>query len=171
VVTPSSVLGILSNLLGGVGVLAGQDFVNGDELALERVTGEVDGLGEGSEILLVIANTGVEVVVSDLGDVERVGRAERNGSGVVARVRLEDSPGEPVVLGGGVVAVAGEVTAEVDGATEGEDVVFVALGDAGLVEHGGTETGGSVDAAVAEDGFLPAVNAGVVVGVAESAAV
>lgn len=171
VVTPSSVLGILGNLLGGVGVLAGENFVNGDELALERVAGEVDSLGEGSEILLVVANTGVEVVVSDLRDVERVGGTERNGSGVVAWVRLEDGPCEPVMLGGGVVAVAGEVTAEVDGAAEGEDVVLVALGDTGLVEHGGTETGGSVDAAVAENGVLPTVDAGVIVGVAKGAAV
>src|SRR3954468_9388110 len=99
-VTPSSVLGVLSNLLGGVGVRAREDLLDGDELALEGITSEVDGLGERGEILLVVTNTGVEVVVGDVWDVERVGGAKSNSSSVVAGMSLEDGPGEPVVLGG-----------------------------------------------------------------------
>lgn len=54
------------------------------------------------------------------------------------------------MIGGGIDTVAREVTTEVDGATKDEDVELIALGDAGLVEHGGADTRGSVDATVAE---------------------
>ena len=171
VVTPSSVLGELSNLLGGVSVLAGEDLINGNELALERVTSEVNGLGEGSEILVEVTNTGVEVVVDNLGHIERVSRCELDSTSVVTGVSLEDGPGEPVVLGGSVVGVVREVTAEVDWATESKDVVIVVLSYAGLVEHSCAKTGGSVDTAVAQNTGLPSVHAGVGLAVTECAAV
>ena len=170
-VTPSNILCVLSNLLGGINILARKDLIDGDELALERVTSEVNSLGEGSKVLVVVANTSVEVVVNNVRHVKRVGRCELDGTSVVAGVSLEDGPGEPVVLGSGIVSVVGEVTTEVDGATESKDVVLVTLGCAGLVEHGCAKTGGSVDTTVAQDAGLPAVHAGVRLAVTECAAV
>lgn len=146
---PSSVLGVLCDLLGGVDGSAGEDFLDWDKLAAERVAGEVYGFGEGSEILLVVAGAGVEVVVGDVGHVEGIGGAKGDCSGVVARVGLEDCPGEPVVLVGSVEGVAGEVATEVDWAAESEDVIVVVISHARLVEHGGAKSRGSVDAAVA----------------------
>ena len=167
---PGSVLCVLCDTFLGGDILTRKDLINLDELALERVTGETDSLAESSEILLVVAGTSVKVVVDDFGGVERVCGTELDGSCVVAEVGLEDRPGEPVVVGGGVDAVAGEVTAEVDRTAEDEEVEVVALGDAGLVEHGGADAGGGVDAAVAEDGCLPALQALVLCAAVESAA-
>jgi hypothetical protein len=75
------------------------------------------------------------------------------------------------VLACGVEGVAGEVTAEVDGAAECEDIPVVLGGGAALVVHGGAKTGGGVDTAVTEDGCVVALDAGVVGVGAESAAV
>jgi hypothetical protein len=170
-VTPRGILCILRNLLGGVDISTRQDLVDLDELALESVAGEVDGFGEGSQILLVVADASVEVVVGDFGHVEGVGRAQGNSSGVVTRVRLEDRPGEPVVLRGGVVGIAREVAAEVDGSAKGKDVVVVVLGYARLVEHGSAQAGRCVKTAVACAGILPALHAFVGVVAFESAAI
>lgn len=74
---------------------------------------------------------------------------------------LEDGPGEPVVFGSGVVAVAWEESAEVDGAAKKKDVVLVAFGHGGLVEHGGAETRRSINSTVAVFTLLPAVEAGI----------
>ena len=169
-VTPGGVLCVLRDAFLGGNVLAREDLIDLDELALEGITGQVDGLVEGGEVLLVITDASVEVVVGDLRGVERVCGTKLDGSCVVAWVSLENCPGEPVVVGSGIDTVAGEVPAEVDGATEDEDVKFVALGDAGLVEHGGTDTGGGVDATVAEDRGLPALQALVLGTAVESAA-
>jgi hypothetical protein len=170
VVAPSSVLCVLRDAFLGSDILTGEDLLDLDELALERVAGEVDGLVERGEVLLVVADTSVEVVVDDLRGVQGICGAELDGPCVVARVGLEDRPGEPVVVGRGVDAVAGEVTAEVDGAAEDEEIELVVLGYAGLVEHGGTDAGGGVDAAVAEDGCLPTLQALVLGAAVESAA-
>lgn len=156
---PGVVLDVVGELLVSGDVLAGQDLGDGDELALEGVTGELDGLGHGGDVLGVVADTGVEVVVGDGGDIEGIGGLQSHGTGVVAGVRLEDGPGEEVVHSGGVDAVVGEVAAEVDGATEGEDVPVVVLGHGRLVEHVGAETGGGVQAAVSEDGGVVALDA------------
>jgi hypothetical protein len=86
-------------------------------------------------------------------------------------VGLEDGPGEPVVVGSGVDAVVGEVTTEVDGATEDEEIKVVLLSDAGLVEHGGADTGRGVDATVAVHGRVPTVQALVLGTAIESAAI
>jgi hypothetical protein len=161
VVAPCAVTDVVGQLLGGLDVRAGKDLGDGDELALECVASQGDGLLHSGDILLPVTNTGVEVVVGDGRDVERVSGLQGDGTGVVAGVSLEDGPGEEVVDGGGVDAVVGEVAAEVDRATEGEDVPVVVLGDAGLVEHVGTETGGSVETAVAKDGGVVALDAGV----------
>jgi hypothetical protein len=75
------------------------------------------------------------------------------------------------VVGSGVDAVVGEVTTEVDGATEDKEIEVILLGDAGLVEHGGADTGGGVDATVAVDGCVPAVEALVISTAVESAAI
>ena len=72
--------------------------------------------------------------------VEWVSRAQSNATSGVARVSLEDGPGEPVVLDGRVDGIAREVTTEVDGTTKGEDVKVILLGGAALVEHGGSRT-------------------------------
>jgi len=170
-VAPSGVLCVLSNAFLGGDVFAGEDLVDLDELALERVAGEVDGFVESSEVLLVVTDAGVEVVVGDLGGVEGVCGAELDGSCIVARVGFEDRPGEPVVVGGGVDAVAGEVAAEIDGAAKDEQVELVALRDARLVEHGGADAWGGVDATVAEDILIPALQALVLGSAVESAAV
>lgn len=161
VVAPRAVLDVVCDFLGGVDVRAGQDLGDGDELAGEGAAGQCDGLGHGSDVLLVLADARVEVVVCDGGDVKRVGGLQRHGSGGVAGVGLQDCPGEEVVHGSGVDAVVGEVAAEVDGAAEGEDIPVVLLGYAGLVEHGSAEARGGVDAAVAEDGGVVALHAGV----------
>jgi hypothetical protein len=171
VVAPGGVLCILGNGFLSGDVLAREDLLDLDGLAGERVTGKVDGLLEGSKILLVVTRTSVEVVVGDLRNVERVSRAELDGSCGVAGVGLEDGPGEPVVVGGGVDAVLGEVTTEVDGSTENEKIKVVLLSDAGLVEHGGADTGGGVDATVAIDGRVPAVQALILGAAVESAAI
>lgn len=160
-VTPCVVLDVVGDFLGGVDIGAGQHLGGRDELAGEGVTGQCDGLAHGGDVLLEVADASVEVVVGDGGDIKGISRLQLDASGVVAGVSLENGPGEEVVHGGGVDAVVGEVAAEVDGATEGEDVPVALLGDAGLVEHGGSETGGGVDAAVAEDGGVVALDAGV----------
>jgi len=170
-VTPGSVLCVLRDAFLGGDILAGEDLVDLDELALEGVTSEVDGLVEGGEIFLVVADTSVKVIVDDLRGIERVCGAELDGSCVVARMSLEDCPGEPVVVGGGVDTVAREVTAEVDGATEDEEVKLIALSDAGLVEHSGADTRGGVDTAVAENRLVEALQALVLGTSVESAAV
>ena len=171
VVAPGGVLGVLGEGFLGGDVLAGENLVDVDGLAGEGVTGEVDGLLEGGEILLVVTGAGVEVVVGDVGNIEGVSGAELDSSCGVAGVGLEDCPGEPVVVGGGVDAVVGEVTTEVDRATENEEVEVVALGHARLVEHGGADTGGGVDATVAVDRRVPAVEALVLGTAVESAAI
>lgn len=155
--TPGSVLCILRDAFLGSDVLTREDLIDLDELALERVTGEVDGLIEGSKIFVVVTNTSIKVVVDDLRGVKRVCRAELDGSCIVARVSLEDCPGEPVMVGSSIDTVAREVTAEVDGATEDKDIKVIVLGDTGLVEHGGADTGGGVDATVTEDRLVEAV--------------
>jgi hypothetical protein len=170
-VTPGSVLCILRNAFLGGDVLAREDLIDLDELTLERVTGEVNGLVKGSEIFVVVTDTSIEVVVGDLRGIERIRRAELDSSRVVARVSLEDCPGEPVMVGSSIDTVAGEVTTEVDGATEDEDVELVVLGDAGLVEHGGTDTGGRVDTTIAEDGLVEAIQALVLGTAVKSAAI
>jgi hypothetical protein len=170
-VTPGGVLCVLSDAFLGSDILTREDLLDLDELALEGVTSEVDGLSEGSEILLVVTDTGIEVIVGDLGGVERVCGAELDCSGVVARVSLEDGPGEPVVVGGGVDTVAREVAAEVDRTTEDEEIEVIVFGDAGLVEHGSADTGGSVDATVSENGLVPALQALVLGTAVESAAI
>jgi hypothetical protein len=157
VVTPGGVLCILRDSFLGGDVLTREDLIDLDELALERVTGKVDSLVKGSKIFVVITNTGIKVVVDDLRGVERVCRAKLDGSCIVARVSLEDCPGEPVMVGGSVDTVAREVAAEVDGATKDEDVKVIVLGDTGLVEHGGADTGGGVNATVAEDRLVEAI--------------
>lgn len=168
---PSSILGISSNILVGRDVRTGKDLLDRHNLTLKSVTGEVNGLLQGGKISIVVAATSVEVVVSNLRDIERVSRAQQYGSSIVTGMRLEDSPSEVVVLGCSVVAVAREVAAEVDRAAEGEDIVLVALGGRALVEHSRAKTWGSVDAAVAEDGGFPALEAGIRRGVAKGAAV
>ena len=54
---------------------------------------------------------------------------------------LENSPGEPVVFVSRVDAVVGEVTTEVDGTTEFEDIEVIA-GCGTFVQHSGGKTGG-----------------------------
>jgi hypothetical protein len=159
VVTPSSVLCILRDAFLGGNVFAREDLIDLDELALERVTGKVNSLVKGSEIFIVVTDTGIKVVVNDLRGVKRVCRAELDGSCIVARVSLEDCPGEPVMVGGSVDTVAREVTAEVDRATEDKDVKVVVLSDTGLVEHGGANTRGGVDTTVAENRLVEAIKA------------
>ena len=170
-VAPGGVLGVLGDSFLGDDILARKNLLDLDGLAGEGVAGKVDGLLEGSEILLVVTGTSVEVVVGDLGNIERVSGAELDGSCGVAGVGLEDCPGEPVVVGGGVDAVVGEVTTEVDGATEDEEVEVVLLSDAGLGEHGGADTGGGVDATIAVDRSVPAIEALVISTAVESAAI
>jgi superfamily II helicase len=75
-VTPGGVLGILRDAFPGGDVLARENLIDLDELTLERVTSEVDGLVEGSEIFIVVTDTSIKVVVGDLRGVERVCRAE-----------------------------------------------------------------------------------------------
>lgn len=159
VVAPSRVLGILADGLGALDVRAGENLGNINELAGKGIAGEADGLGQGGEVGLVVAGASIEVVEGDLGDVERVGGLELHGAGVVARVGLEDGPGEPVVLARGVDAVTGEVATEVDGPAEDEGVPLVVLRGGALVVHGGGEAGGRVQAMVAQDGVLPALEA------------
>jgi hypothetical protein len=151
VVTPCSVLCVLRDAFPGGDILTREDLIDLDELTLEGVTSEVDGLVEGSKVLLVVTDTCVKVVVDDLRGIERVCRAELDGSCIVARMGLENCPAEPVVLGGSVDTVTREVTTEVDGTTEDEDVKLVVLSDARLVEHGGAQTWGRVDATVSEN--------------------
>jgi hypothetical protein len=170
-VTPSSVLCILRNAFLGGDVLTRENLVDLDELTLERVTSKMDGLIEGSEIFIVVTDTSIEVVVGDLRGVERVCRAELDGSRGVARVGLENCPGEPVMVSGSVDTVAREVTTEVDGATEDEDVELVALGNTGLVEHGSTDTRGGVNATVTKDGVVVALQALVLVTAVKSTAI
>jgi hypothetical protein len=171
VVAPGGVLGVLGDAFLGGDVLTGKDLVDLDELTLEGVTGEMDGLVEGGEILLVVTSSGVEVVVGDLRHVKRVCGAELDGSCVVARVSLEDRPGEPVMVGSCVDTVTGEVATEVDRATENEDVELVVLGDSRLVEHSGANTRGGVDATVTEDRIVEARQALVLGAAVEPAAV
>jgi hypothetical protein len=173
VVTPSGVLDVVGNGLLGLSVLSRKNLINLDELALEGVTSKANGLGQSSDVRLPVTGTSVEVVVGDGGDIERVSGLEHDGSSVVAGVGLEDSPGEPVVLVGGVVRVAGEVSTEVDGTTEDEHVPLVAGSSGRLVVHSSTESRGSVDTTVTEDRLLPAGNTWVVdrASLAESAAV
>lgn len=157
--TPCSVLCVLRDAFSGGDILTRKNLINLDKLALEGVTSEVDGLVEGSEILLVVTDTSVKVVVDDLRGIERVCRAELDGSCIVARMGLENSPGKPVVLGGSVDTVTREVTTEVDGATKDEDVKVVLLSDARLVEHGGAKTGGRIDTAVSENRVVVTIQA------------
>lgn len=172
VVTPSTVLDIVLDVFLGGDILAGEDLGDIDGLTVKCVTGQLDGLVESLEVSFVVTDAGVEVVEGDVGDVERVGRAESDGTSVVTRVSLQDSPSKPVVVNSGVNAVVREVATEVDGATEGEDIEAVIGGNTALVEHGSSETRRRVDTAVAEDGGLPAVDAGVVAVIdVESAAI
>ena len=160
-VSPGGVLHVSLDVFLGSHGRTGENLGDVDELTLEGITGELDGFVEGSKVGVVVADAGVEVVESNLGHVEGIGGLEGDGAGGVAGVSLQDSPGEPVVLVSGVDAVVGEVAAEVDGATEAEDVEAVIGCNGALVQHGGGETGGGVDAAVAEDGGLPAIDTGV----------
>jgi hypothetical protein len=160
-VAPGGVLDVLLDVLLGGDVSTGEDLLDGDELALEGLAGESNGVGHGLEVSVKVANTGVKVVVDDVGHLERVRRAQSDATGVVTGMSLEDSPREHIVTGSGVEAVLGEVTTEVNGSTEGEDVELVVLGSGALVEHGSTETGGRVDTTVAEDRVVPSVEAGV----------
>lgn len=169
--TPGGVLCELSDVFRGGDIRAGEGLIDLDELTLEGVTGEVDALGEGSEVLLEVTDTSIKVVVENFRHVKRVCRAELDASCVVAWVSFEDCPGEPVVVGGSVVTVSREVTTEVDGATEDEDVKIVLLGDAGLVEHGGTQSRGFVDTTVAQDRVVPARKALVLVTAVEPTAI
>lgn len=162
VVTPSAVLDVVLDVLLGGDILAGEDLGDLEGLTVKGITGQLDGLVESLEVGFIVADAGVEVVEGDVRDVKRVGGAEGDGTSVVTRVSLEDSPGKPVMVNSGVDAVVREVATEVDGATEGEDIEAVISGDTALVEHGGGETGRGVDAAVTEDGGFPAVDAGVV---------
>jgi hypothetical protein len=173
VVAPGGVLDVVGNGLLGLGVLSRKNLINLDELTLEGVTSKANGLGQSSDVGLPVTGTSVEVVVGDGGDIERISGLEHDGSSVVAGVGLEDSPGEPVVLVGGVVRVAGEVSTEVDGTTEYEHVPLVTGSSGRLVVHSSTESRGSVDTTVSEDGLLPAGNTWVVdsASLAESAAV
>jgi hypothetical protein len=86
-------------------------------------------------------------------------------------VGLEDGPGEPVVVGSCVDTVAGEVSTEVNRATEDEDVELIVLGDGRFVEHGCANTGRRVDATVAEDRVVEALQALVLGAAVEPAAV
>ena len=161
VVTPSSVLGILRNISLGCDVLARKDFLNGDSLTLESIAGKSNGLGQGSEIGIVVTLASVEVVVRDFRHVKRIGRSKLNGAGGVARVRLQDGPCEKVVINGGVVGVTGEVATEIDGTTENEEIILVTLSNRTLEEHSGTETGRGIDATVSSDIRVPAVEASI----------
>jgi hypothetical protein len=107
VVAPHGVLDVGSDLVVALNVGTRQSLVNLDSLGGERLAGKADGLGDRGDILLVVTVAGVEVVVGDLGDIERVGRLELDGSGLVAGVRLEDGPGEPVMVIRCVKCIAG----------------------------------------------------------------
>ncbi|KAI6768571.1 hypothetical protein HG531_010760 [Fusarium graminearum] len=166
------VLDVSLNILLGLDVVTGESLLGLDGLAGESLAGELNGLVHGLEILVRVTVASVEVVEGDGGGVERVSGAEEDVAGGVAGVSLEDGPGEKVVVDGSVDSVLGEVTSEVDGSTESEDVKVVLLGGGGLVEHGGGETGRRVDAVVAEDRLPPAVKARVLISVeAESATI
>lgn len=69
---PGVVLDVVCDLLLGVDVGAREHLLDGDNLALEAVAGNFDGLGYSGDVLLVVADAAVEVVVLDVWDVERV---------------------------------------------------------------------------------------------------
>jgi hypothetical protein len=62
-----------------------------NKLAVEGVTGKLDGFVEGSEIGYVVADTGVEVVKGDLRYIEGIGGLEGDGTSVITGVGLKDS--------------------------------------------------------------------------------
>lgn len=69
------------------------------------------------------------------------------------------------MLDGGVDGILGEVSPEVDGTAESEDVKVVLLSSGALVEHGGSKTGRGVDAVIAINGSSPAVDTRVLISV------
>lgn len=156
----SAILNVLLDVFLGLDVGTREDLGDIDELAVEGVIGELDGFVYSSKIGVVVTDTAVEVVVGDLRYLEGIGGLENDGTGVITGVSLENGLGEPVVLISGVNAVVREVAAEVDGATELEDIEVIA-GSRTLVEHSGGETGGGVDTTVAKDGSLPVIDTGV----------
>lgn len=158
---PSSVLGVVGNGITTLDIGTGKNLGDWDKLALERVTSETNGLSQSGKISIVITRAGVEVVVGDGRDIQGVSRSQGDGASSVARMSLQNSPGEPIMLAGGIVSVTWEVATEVDGSTKDEDIVLIALGGRALVEHGSTETGRSVDTTVAKDRLVPAVEASV----------
>jgi len=105
---------------------------------------------------LVVTTSSIEVVVGNSGDIEGIGGLKGNSSGIVAGMGLENSPSKPVMFMSGVDRVPGEVSTEVDRATEDEDVELIASSNRALVEHGSTETWRSVDPTVTQDRLLPA---------------
>lgn len=135
-VAPGGILDISLDLLLGLQIRAGEDFINVNSLAAESVTGKLDRLVESLEVGFVIANAGVEVIEDDIRDVERIRRTQGNLTRCVAGVSFENSPAEPVVLFSDVETVIREVAAEVDGAAEDEDVVTIIGGSGALEEHG-----------------------------------
>ncbi len=169
---PCTVLDVSLDIFLGSDGRAGENLRNINGLAGHGVTGKLDGFIQGRQIGVVVADAGVEVVEGDLGHVEGVSGLQGHSPRGVARVSLQDSPGEPVMFVRGVDAVVREVAAEVNRPTEAEDVEAVVCSDGALVEHCRGEAGGRVDTAVSEDGRFPAVDAGVfLVADAEGAAV
>ena len=62
---PSAILDVILDILLGLDISTGENLSDVDELALERVTGKLDGFIESSKISIVVADTGVEVVEAD----------------------------------------------------------------------------------------------------------
>ncbi|PMB72600.1 hypothetical protein BM221_000014 [Beauveria bassiana] len=165
VVAPGRVLCVLLNVGLARHVLAGEHLADFDGLAAQGVARDADGLVHGLQVPGVVAAARVKVVVRDVGHVERVGGAQAHGAGIVARVRLEDGPGEDVVVLGDVDAVLREVAAKVDGPAKEKVVVLAILRDGALVEHGHGEAVGRERAAVAKPRILPLVQTGIALAV------
>ena len=125
---PGSIHDIFVNILRRGDILSREHFSHIHKLAIERVTSKTNSLRDRLQIRLVVAATGIEVVEDDVRHIEGIGRAQRHRSGGVARVSLENRPGEPVVALGDVDAVIGEVAAEVDRPAEDECIVAIIRG-------------------------------------------
>lgn len=169
--TPASILDVSFQLLSRIRPRTRENLVRPDRLLAQRLPRELNTLNNSLDIRPPVSTAGVEVVVVNLGHVQRVGGPKAHKTSRVAGVSLEDGPGPEVGLGNGGVTVARVVPVEVDRAAKDKRVEGAVRGGGGLGEHGGREAVGGVGAAVTEDGTLPFVKAGVVGGVEEERAV
>ena len=112
----------LAQLLVRPDRLAGDELGGGHARAVRHPPHELDAPHDRVEILVAAGAALVEVAEVDVGHLRRIGRPQRDRPGRVARVGLQDRPGEDVSLAVEVARVAGVVALEARGKPEHEEV-------------------------------------------------